>query len=226
MRASNMRIGLFGGTFNPIHRGHLWAALEVQKRFNLDRIFLIPAALPPHKTSGQVAKADHRLGMINLAVADCSGLTVSDVELNRLGPSYTIDTIRYFKDTLDRDARIFLIMGLDAFLEIHTWKSHQELLEQIAFIVIARPGKDYAEVRQGWEALAVYFKSTLSADYQFDAADGCYKSDRKQPVYICDIQALDISSTKIREKVKKKQSIKNLVSPGVADYIQSKGLYR
>lgn len=221
-----MRIGLFGGTFNPIHRGHLWAASEVKKRFNLDQISLIPAALPPHKAPGQVAKADDRLAMINLAVADFSGFTVSDVELNRSGPSYTIDTIRYFKQSLGEDARIYLIMGLDAFIEIHTWKSHQELLEQIAFIVIARPGEGYADARQGWEVLAAYLKSTLSVDYQFGAADACYTSKGKQPIYIRDVQALNISSTKIREKVKKKQSIEGLVPPGVAGYIRLKGLYR
>ena len=221
-----MRIGLFGGTFNPIHRGHLWAASEVKKRFNLDQISLIPAALPPHKAPGQVAKADDRLAMINLAVADFSGFTVSDVELNRSGPSYTIDTIRYFKQSLGEDARIYLIMGLDAFIEIHTWKSHQELLEQIAFIVIARPGEGYADARQGWQVLAAYLKSTLSADYQFGAANACYTSKGKQPIYIRDVKALDISSTEIREKVKKKQSIEGLVPPGVAGYIRLKGLYR
>jgi nicotinate-nucleotide adenylyltransferase len=221
-----MRSGLFGGTFNPIHRGHLWAASEVIKRFNLDQIFLIPAALPPHKTSGPVAKADDRLKMINLAISDLSGLTVSDVELNRPGPSYTIDTIRHFKHTLAQEARIYLIMGLDAFLEIHTWKSHQDLLEQIAFIVMARPAKDYSDARQGWRILETYLRSTLSADNQFDAEHACYILKGKQPIFICDIKALDISSTKIREKVKRKQCIENFVTPEVADYIRLKGLYK
>ena len=221
-----MRIGLFGGTFNPIHRGHLWAASEVIKRFNLDRVFLIPAALPPHKTPGLVAKADDRLKMINLAIADYCGLTVSDVELNRPGPSYTIDTIRHFKHTLAKDTRIYLIMGLDAFLEIHTWKSHQDLLEQTAFIVMARPAKDYSDARQGWRILETYLKSTLSADYQFDASNACYSLGGKQSIYICDIKALDISSTKIRENVKRKQGIENFVTPEVADYIRLKGLYK
>jgi len=221
-----MRIGLFGGTFNPIHRGHLRAASEVIKQFNLDQIFLIPAALPPHKTSGLVADASDRLAMINLAIVDLCGLTVSDVELNRPGPSYTIDTVHYFKNTLSPDARIYLLMGLDAFLEIHTWKSHQDLLEQIAFIVMARPGKDHSDARQGWRILERYLKSTLSADCQFDAARAGYTSEGRQPIYIVDIDALDISSTEIREKVKRKQRIENLVTPEVADYIQLKGLYR
>ena len=220
-----MRIGLFGGTFDPVHRGHLWAASEVIKRFNLDRIYLIPAALPPHKTTGLVAKADDRLAMINQAIADLPGLKVSDVELNRPGPSYTIDTIRHFKLTLAKGARIYLIMGLDAFLEIHTWKSHQELLEEIAFIVMARPDEEYPDARHGWTILEDYIKSTLSADNRFDAQHTCYFLEGKQPIHICDIEALDISSTKIREKVKRKQSIEDSVTPEVADYIRLKGLY-
>jgi len=221
-----MRIGLFGGTFNPIHRGHIRAASEVIKRFNLDQIFLIPAALPPHKTSELVANAADRLEMINLAIDDLCGLMVSDVELNRPGPSYTIDTIHHFKNKFSPGAGIYLIMGLDAFLEIHTWKSHQDLLEQIAFIVMARPAEDYPDARQGWRILEAYLKSTLSSDYQFDSEQACYRLEGKQPVHICDIQAMDISSTKIREKVKRKQSIENLVTPEVADYIRLKGLYK
>ena len=220
-----MRIGLFGGTFNPIHRGHLWAASEVMKRFNLDQIFLIPAALPPHKTPGAVANADDRLEMIHLAITDLSGLTVSDVELNRPGPSYTIDTVRHFKNTLADDSRIYLIMGLDAFLEIDTWKSYAELLGQIAFIVMARPDEDCPNADQGWKILENYLKSTLSEDYEFLTARGCYTSEGKQAIHIVDIDAMDISSTKIRQNIKTKKTIENLVPPKVAEFIQSKGLY-
>ena len=220
-----MHIGLFGGTFNPIHRGHLWAASEVIKRFNLDQIYLIPAALPPHKTPGSVANAHDRLEMIHLAITDLSGLTVSDVELNRPGPSYTIDTVRYFKNTLSDYSRIYLIMGLDAFLEIDTWKSYAELLEQIAFIIMARPDSNCPEAEQGWKMLENYLKSTLSSDYEFLTARGCYTSEGKQPIYIVDVDALDISATKIRQNIKANQTIEDLVTPGVAEYIQSKGLY-
>ena len=220
-----MRIGLFGGTFNPIHRGHLWAAAEVKKGFNLDQISLIPAALPPHKTPGSVANANDRLEMIHLAIADLSGLKVSDVELNRPGPSYTIDTVRHFKKTLLDDSRIYLIMGLDAFLEIDTWKSYAELLEEIAFIVMARPNADCPDADRGWKLLEKYLKSTLSADYEFLTTHGCYTSEGRQPIYIVDIDAMDISSTQIRKNIKKNQTIGDLVPPGVAEFIQSKGLY-
>jgi len=221
-----MRIGLFGGTFNPIHRGHLWAALEVKKKIKLDQIILVPAALPPHKTPGLVARADDRLEMIRLAIDGLAGIKVSDVELHRAGPSYTIDTIRHFKHTLPKEARTYLIMGLDAFLEIHTWKSHRKLLEQIAFIVMARPAEHYTDARQGWKILEAYLKSALSADYQWSQAQDCYRCEGKQPVRICDIKALDVSSTEVRENVKKKKTIDHLVTPRVADYIRLKGLYQ
>jgi nicotinate-nucleotide adenylyltransferase len=221
-----MRIGLFGGTFNPIHRGHLRAASEVKKSFNLDQVFLIPAALPPHKTPGAVAGAEDRLKMIHLAIEGLAGITVSDVELNRPGPSYTIDTVYDFKQTFADDSRIYLMMGLDAFLEINTWKSHAELLEQIAFIIMARPDEDYRDAHQGWKILENYLKLTLSEDYEFQAAPDCYYSEGKPPIHIIDIDALDISSTKIRENVKKKKTIEHLVPARVAEFIQSKGLYR
>jgi nicotinate-nucleotide adenylyltransferase len=134
-----MRIGLFGGTFNPVHLGHLRAAVEVRQGFELDEIFLVPAALPPHKIPGDVAASADRLNMLNLALGADSGLKVSDVELNRSGPSYTIDTVQHFKQTLPAESRLFLIMGLDAFLEIDTWKSYRKLLTQIPLIVINRP---------------------------------------------------------------------------------------
>lgn len=221
-----MRIGLFGGTFNPIHRGHLWAASEVKKSFNLDQVFLIPAALPPHKTPGAVANADDRLKMIHLAIEGLSGITVSDVELNRPGPSYTIDTVYHFKQSFVDDSRIYLMMGLDAFLEIDTWKSHAELLEQISFIIMARPDAACPDARQGWKILADYLKSNLSGNYEFLAARGCYRSENKPPLHIIDIDAMDISSTQIRENIKKKKTIEYLVPAKVAEFIQSKGLYR
>jgi nicotinate-nucleotide adenylyltransferase len=220
-----MRIGLFGGTFNPIHRGHLRAASEVKKFFHLDRVFIIPAALPPHKTSLTVASAEDRLAMIKLAISGKSGLTVSDVELKRSGPSYTIDTVYHFRGTQPDDAQIYLIMGLDAFLEIDTWKSYLELLAHVSIIVMARPNGRHQSVQQGWEILADYLKSNISADYRFASAQDRFISESLQPIYICDIKALDISSTQIRQTVKQHQTIENWVSARVAEYIQNKGLY-
>ena len=123
-----MSIGLFGGTFNPIHRGHLWAASEVKKDFKLDQITLIPAALPPHKTPGAVADADDRREMIDLAISDLSGLTVSDVELNRPGPSYTVDTLNELKSELGTDAELYFILGMDALAGFPEWKEPERII--------------------------------------------------------------------------------------------------
>ncbi|MDX1708117.1 MAG: nicotinate-nucleotide adenylyltransferase [Desulfobacterales bacterium] len=220
-----MRIGLFGGTFNPIHRGHLQAASEVKRIFNLDHIFLIPAALPPHKRPVAVASADDRLAMIRLAIGDMSAITVSDVELQRSGPSYTIDTVYHFKSTQPDDARIFLIVGLDAFLEIDTWKSYRQLLEQIPMIIMGRPHRQHQTVDQGWKILQEYLTFKIAADYRFSKTQKAFVSEGRQPVYVCDVQALDISSTQIRQAVKQKQGIDNWVPAPVAEYINRKGLY-
>ena len=220
-----MRIGLFGGTFNPIHLGHLRAAIEVKEGFNLDQIFLIPAALPPHKISGPVINADDRLEMINLAISGLTGISVSDVELNRSGMSYTIDTVHHFKRSFSEDTRIYLILGLDAFLEIDTWKSYEELLKKTPFIVIARPNQGFPEARLGWEILDDYLKANISEDYEFSESRSCYDLADRQPIHIFDVTALDISSSKIRELVNKGRSIEFLVPLSVVEFIKSKGLY-
>ncbi len=218
------RIGLFGGTFNPIHLGHLRAALEVKEGFELDEVFLIPAALPPHKLPGEVADAADRLRMIHLALENTSGLHVSDVELKRSGPSYTIDTVHHFKDSLPDKSRIYLTMGLDAFLEIDTWKSYEELLAQIPFIVISRSIAG-SQKDPGWKGLQEYLKSAISSEYKFSKSQSCYQRAAKQPIYVYEVTALDISSTRIRNLIKKSRSIDYLVPPKVAEFIKSKGLY-
>ena len=220
-----MRIGLFGGTFNPIHLGHLRAALEVKQGFNLDQIFLIPAAIPPHKFSGEVVNARDRMEMIKLAVLADGDLAVSDVELKRSGTSYTIDTVDHFKQTLPENTCIYLIMGLDAFLEIDTWKSYKQLLEQIPLIVITRPNS-ISEVQDvDRQALENELKSRISKNYSFSESKSCYEQNGKQPIHIFEVTALDISSTKIRELIKRGASINYLVPHIVAEYIEKKGLY-
>ena len=116
-----MRIGLFGGTFNPVHLAHLRVAEEVREAFNLSRVIFTPAATPPHKTTRTGAR--HRLKMLELAVAGRRGFDVSDIESRRAGPSYSVDTIRQLKRQFDAATRLYFMLGEDAFFEIHTWKS-------------------------------------------------------------------------------------------------------
>jgi nicotinate-nucleotide adenylyltransferase len=220
-----MRIGLFGGTFNPIHLGHLRAAVEVREGFELDEVFLIPAALPPHKMPGEVVPVADRLHMLNLALEDISGLEVSDVELNRSGPSYTIDTVHHFKAKLPDKTRLHLIMGLDAFLEINTWKSYEELLAQIPLIVINRPKAGSSLGEGPWKIMDEYITSKLSADYAYSWSRSCYLAKHKQPVYVFEVTALDISSTRIRRQINQGRSIEYLVPQKVVEFIRSKGIY-
>jgi nicotinate-nucleotide adenylyltransferase len=220
-----MRFGLFGGTFNPVHLGHLRAALEVKEGFELEEIFLIPAALPPHKIPGEVVEAGNRLQMLNLALEDTAGFSVSDIELKRSGPSYTIDTVNHFKNALPERSQIYLIMGLDAFLEIDSWKSHEELLVQIPIIVINRPQTSGRLNNVGWGLLDDYLKSCISGDYKFSELQSCYLAGDKQPIHVFEVTALDISSTKIRRLIKEGRSIGYLVPRKAAEFIHSRGLY-
>ena len=220
-----MRLGLFGGTFNPVHFGHLRSALEVKEGFDLDEIILIPAALPPHKSAGEVVDAADRLHMLRLALDDSAAIRISDVEIKRAGTSYTIDTVHHFKRTLPAESSIFLIVGLDAFLEIDTWKSYDELLRQVPFIIINRPQTGSAGDGFRWKSLEGYLKAKISADYTFVESRNGFCSPTKQPVYVFKVTALDISSTGIRNLAKEGRPIDYLVPQKVAEFIKSKGIY-
>ena len=219
------RIGLFGGTFNPIHLGHLRAADEVRKKFPLDRIDFIPCATPPHKEPDGLAEAVDRLEMIRLAIADYPRFNVSDVEVSRPGPSFTIDTVRCYKSHLAVETDLYLIMGFDAFLEIHTWRSYLDLLTLISFIVMARPGKDFVQSPLGWKTLEDYLHRRISDRYRFSEERSCYDRPDTPPIYPMDIELTDISSTRIRYCVQTGLSIDRQVPPVVGEYIKTKGLY-
>jgi nicotinate-nucleotide adenylyltransferase len=220
-----MRIGLFGGTFDPIHFGHLRAALEVQEGFGLTRVFLIPAAVPPHKNRERVAPAADRLHMIQLAVAGEPGLAGSDVEIRRAGPSYTIDTVRHFQREMADADEIFLIMGLDAFLEIDTWKSYRELLALVAVTVISRPGAEGPKTDHGAQVLADFIRARIATDVTATRSPIGFSGPGIRGVSLQPVTALDISSCRIRESVRMGRSIRFLVPGAVRDCIQRKGFY-
>ena len=220
-----MRIGLFGGTFNPFHFGHLRAALEVKRAFSLDRNYIIPSAIPPHKNNLGLVKARDRLEMIRQAVSEHPDLVVSDIELKRSGPSYTIDTVKHFKSTFSKDTRLYLIVGLDAFLEIDTWKSYADLLRITPFIVIARPDPKWQNASRQRQVIEDFLKRRISRGYNFSNSRRGYFHADKQPIFISKLNLLDISSSAIRKLIKAGKSIQTLVPPGVESYIKSKGLY-
>src|SRR5205085_10787525 len=133
-----MRIGLFGGSFNPIHLGHLRSAEEVREALNLDLVYFIPAAAPPHKQESELTPPDHRLSMVRAATKGNRYFMVSDVEIRRLGRSYSVDTVRYFLSTVRQPATLFLMMGADAFAELDTWKDATELIGMCNVVVHTR----------------------------------------------------------------------------------------
>jgi len=220
-----MRIGLFGGTFDPIHFGHLRAALEVKEGFGLTRVFLIPAAAPPHKAREGVAPAGDRLRMVELAVNGEPGLMPSDVEIRREGPSYTIDTVKHFQREFAGVAEVLLIVGLDAFLEIDTWKSFRELLALVPVIVISRPDAAGPTSHGGAEALLDFIHARISPEAAATGATGEFSGPGLRGVSRYAVTALDISSRRIRELVRTGRSIRFLVPAAVHDCIQTKGLY-
>ncbi len=219
-----MRIGLFGGTFNPVHEGHLQVAREVKQRFDLNRVYLIPAAIPPHKEPGGVAEARARMEMMRLAVQGSQDLTLSDVELIRSGPSYTIDTVCYYKSILPDNTILFLIMGMDAFLEIDTWESYMELFLLVPMIVMSRP-ESHGVGSRGWSEMAAYLSSKISGGYEYCSKRSCYVHPEKQPIYRFKVTPIDISATKIRDLIKTNQPIDGMVPDTVVRFIKAKGLY-
>ena len=216
-QAGKERIGLFGGTFNPIHLGHLRGAEEIRETFGLQEVVFIPTAIPPHKVAAGVAEARHRLQMVRLATASNSGFSTTDIELARSGKSYSIDTIRYFRER-HSDAPFF-ILGGDAFEEIETWKEFQQLFYLCSFIVMTRPG----------------FQKTLSNSqlpkslvpvFRYDEEIKGWKHTSGHTLHFREITYLDISSTKVRELIEKGVSVRYLIPAEVEAYVQQHGLYR
>jgi nicotinate-nucleotide adenylyltransferase len=215
--APKKRVGLFGGTFNPIHLGHLRGAEEIREAFRLDEVIFIPSAIPPHKAMEEIIDANHRLEMVRLAIASNAHFSLSDIELSRPGKSYSIDTLRHFcvagPDTL------FFILGGDAFVEIETWKDFQNLFALCHFIVMARPGFQKAPV-------ASQLPGVLTSAFRYDLETKIWVHVSGHHLYFKEISFLDISSTKIRELIERGESVRYLVPPETEAYLQNHGLYR
>ncbi len=136
------RIGILGGTFNPLHIGHLAIAEVAQERMSLDRVIFVPSSRPPHKNLTYLAPAHHRLEMVRRAVGGDPKFSVSDFEVLRGGKSYTINTVRHFQNTLSQDAKLFFIVGGDSATHLQAWREIDEILKIVSFVVVNRPGHD------------------------------------------------------------------------------------
>jgi nicotinate-nucleotide adenylyltransferase len=211
-------IGLYGGTFNPIHLGHLKAAEAVTEAFGLDRVLFIPSYIPPHKESREVASAAHRLRMVELALEGHDRFAASDIEVAAGGRSYSIVTVRKIKG-LYPEAELFFILGVDAFLEIGTWREYEALLAECRFIVTSRPGwkLDASGVLGG------RLRGSISP--LIDGIMPGNETRERYRIFPLAIDALKISSTEVRARARQGLSLEGLVPPAVERYIRQNELY-
>ena len=213
--SSRPHVGLLGGTFDPIHLGHIAAAQAAQSAVALDQVRFIPAARPPHRTDSPHAAEHHRVEMIRRAICDAPGWGMSDLELRRQGPSYTWDTLASLHAEGMSSTQIFFITGADAFAEISTWHRYPEILDAAHFIVITRPGTSLNAVRARVPALVA--RMVTPSEVATAATPRIVAVTAHTP---------DVSSTNIRQRAARGESLDNLVPPAVAAYIAEHRLYR
>ncbi|MCX5871950.1 MAG: nicotinate-nucleotide adenylyltransferase [Deltaproteobacteria bacterium] len=209
-----MKTGIFGGTFNPPHIGHLRLAEEASERYGLVKIIFVPCHQPPHKDSSNVPASSDRLNMTTLACAGNHRFEVSGLELNFAAPSYTVNTLKHFR--AERVNDIYFIMGSDSLSEISTWKDYENLFILANFIVVDRPGISFSEA---WNNIPIKLLKNFSQDHDhFTHTSGTLMIPSS-------IKGLDISSTEIRTLVKNGLSAKYLTPDPVLDYIREHNLY-
>lgn len=217
-----MRLGFFGGTFNPIHFGHLRAAEEAGERVGLDKVVFIPAKSPPLK-SEDVASAEHRLRMTSIAVATNLSFEVSDIECRRAEKSYTVETARELRSRYP-DSELYFILGADAFMELPMWREPDELVRLIDFIVISRRKTRFAELA-GSPYLEPDRDELSSLDRgEKEILEVKLKGGRRTVLLAAPF--LDISSTEIRRNVRGGKSIKYLLPGRVESFIMTHRLYK
>ena len=224
-----VRLGVLGGTFDPIHMGHLRSAEELRERFGLSEVLFVPAARPPHKEATQLIDPAHRLRMTEAATADNDAFTVSSVEIERPGPSYTVDTMRELKRKTETPVELYFIIGTDAFMEIHSWKDVEGLFKLAHIVVTSRPGHPPQGLLHNLEKTITSRHPNLKFVSGFDEAYGTetlQAATSEKLIYLVPIVHLDISSTDIRERVGAGRSIRYLVPESVEHYIRRHSLYK
>jgi nicotinate-nucleotide adenylyltransferase len=217
-RRALQHLGVFGGSFDPIHLGHLRCAEDAREQLGLDRVLFVPAADPPHKAR-RLTPAAQRLAMVRLAIAGNPLFAASPIELERHGRSYTIDTLRALRAQLAPTTRLTLLVGLDAFRDIGTWKNYRALFAVADLAVWTRPPLRVGAPRALLPVAA--------------RGDFCYGKSRSELVHhtgnrirFLTVTALDISATAIRQRVQRGRSVRYLVPAAVERYLTREGLYR
>ncbi len=199
------KIGIMGGTFNPIHNGHLIVAEDVREQCSLDRVLFIPSGQPPHKPNAEVIDAQFRYEMVSMAVKNNPFFEASRIEVDRNGPTYTINTLQELKRIYGEGVNLYFIIGADVVNEFITWRDYRQVFQLCEFIAVLRPGHDNSA-----------FENAIEKNRKdFDVRIRQVKS-----------RLVDISSSDIRERCERLESIKYLVPDNVEEYIRRFGLYR
>lgn len=205
MQEEYARIGISGGTFDPIHYGHLIMAEEIRDTFNLDKVVFVPTGRPPHKVISKISDVEHRYNMVCSAVSTNPDFSVSRIEMEGEGYVYTVDTITRLKNLYGNSTKLFFIIGADIVWDLPKWKDPMRLFSLCEFIVAFRPGYNRVEFEKEVDRLRKEYNAQIS---------------------MADTPAIDISSTDIRERIHDNRSIRYLVPESVEEYIRKNGLYR
>lgn len=198
-----MRVGLFGGSFNPIHRGHIHLAQSVCESLHLDRVVLIPSKRSPHKSNDEYVSDEHRLNMCKLAVRDYPNFTVSNFEILNDGISYTIYTVRHFRELYPDDS-LYLLIGSDMLLSFDTWKDYREIIDTVTLVAVSRQLGDYESLLAKAELL----------HQQCNAR-----------VVVLNVPPIEVSSTEVRKNIGFAKDYSCNLDEKVVQYIKSNGLY-
>jgi nicotinate-nucleotide adenylyltransferase len=232
-----VNIALFGGTFDPIHAGHVQAARAAARKFSLDRVLFIPTGNPPHKYHDRLTPFPHRYGMVVLACAGDQRLIPSLLEAPTPEgkPCYSIDTVRKVRRSLKKSDRLFFLIGVDAFLELPYWKEYRRLLELVNFIVVSRPGFDVNEIRKvvpeemtatGGAARRAFVPSAVMRELRNSTGRPDTIRLRRSTLYVLPGVHMPAASHDIRKAISSGRSVTGLVPPLVEEYILKEGLYR
>jgi nicotinate-nucleotide adenylyltransferase len=214
-----MKWGLLGGTFDPIHMGHLRCAEEILEMFDLNRIIFVPASRPPHKLGAEITPFFHREQMVRLAIEDNPSFSFSDVENQREGKSYSVETIEYFLSRYLKDLELYFILGQDAFHAIQPWRDWNRLLLLCHMVVMTRPGYEN-------RGLATILPEDFASRFTYEEELDGYRGPTGHMIYFREVTFLDIASSNIRQRAKASQSIAYLVPDTVRRYIVKNELYK
>lgn len=220
-----LKLGLLGGSFNPIHNGHLTIARLVRDQLRLDQVLFIPTGDPPHKQGGSLASPKDRYEMVRLALAGTPSFHHSDIELQRSGTSYSIDTIRELQRQFGSSSELYFLIGLDAFLDLPHWKEPMELLRACRFVVVPRPGQSFRSLVNMPLLPALDTQALMQLDAgtlpQLDIAMPSCRGIICLPIPPC-----SISASEIRQRIRQRTTQANMLPPPVESYILQHCLYQ